>query len=393
MIGDEDSLFIDIGCSQQKKYNQNTYGDFFISKRYPEERRLIAVLSDGLGSGIKANILANMTATMILKFVAAERNLMKAAEIVMNSLPVCQVRKISYATFSVADCSENGLVKIVEEGNPEFLHIRNGKVVPAEAKIIVSKKFPNRFMRTYTIQMDAEDRLLFCSDGVTQSGLGGPLYKLGWRREGLIDFVEKRLAAVPDISCRQLAHEVVVEAQTKEPERKAKDDISCMVLHWRQPRSLLVFTGPPYYADRDAEYANLFINYQGKKAICGGTTANLVSRELNRPITTEMFAKGALPANSYMEGVDLITEGVLTLSKAVEYLEDAPAEMPDDAAGKLVNLFLDSDCITFMVGAKVNQAHFDPDLPLELELRKNVVKRMEKILTQKYLKQVSLHFI
>lgn len=193
--------------------------------------------------------------------------------------------------------------------------------------------------RTYTIQMDAEDRLLFCSDGVTQSGLGGPLYKLGWRREGLIDFVEKRLAAVPDISCRQLAQEVVVEAQTKEPERKAKDDISCMVLHWRQPRSLLVFTGPPYYADRDAEYANLFINYQGKKAICGGTTANLVSRELNRPITTEMFAKGALPANSYMEGVDLITEGVLTLSKAVEYLEDAPAEMPDDAAGKLVNLF------------------------------------------------------
>lgn len=91
-----------------------------------------------------------------------------------------------------------------------------------------------------------------------------------------------------------------------------------------------------------------------------------------------MFAKGALPANSYMEGVDLITEGVLTLSKAVEYLEDAPAEMPDDAAGKLVDLFLDSDCITFMVGAKVNQAHFDPDLPLELELRKNVVKRMEK---------------
>lgn len=256
---------LSISVVLSKKVQPEYVRGFFISKRYPEERRLIAVLSDGLGSGIKANILANMTATMILKFVAAERDLMKAAEIVMNSLPVCQVRKISYATFSVADCSENGLVKIVEEGNPEFLHIRNGKVVPAEAKIIVSKKFPNRFMRTYTIQMDAEDRLLFCSDGVTQSGLGGPLYKLGWRREGLIDFVEKRLAAVPGISCRQLAQEVVVEAQTKEPERKAKDDISCMVLHWRQPRSLLVFTGPPYYADRDAEYAHLFINYQGKK--------------------------------------------------------------------------------------------------------------------------------
>ena len=137
MIGADETLFIDIGCSQQKKYNQNTYGDFFISKRYPEERRLIAVLSDGLGSGVKANILANMTATMILKFVAAGHNLMKAAEIVMNSLPVCQVRKISYATFSVADCSETGAVKIVEEGNPEFLYIKNGKVVPQEAKVIV----------------------------------------------------------------------------------------------------------------------------------------------------------------------------------------------------------------------------------------------------------------
>lgn len=387
------SLFLDIDCAQQKKYNQNTYGDFFISKRFPEDRRLIAVLSDGLGSGIKANILANMTATMILKFVAADRNLIRATETVMNSLPVCQVRKISYATFSVADCTETGLVRIVEEGNPDFLHIRNGKVVAHEPKIIASKKFPNRSMKTYVLQLEAEDRLIFCSDGVTQAGLGGPLFKLGWRRDGLIDFVEKELDVMPDISCRQLAQDVVAEAQTKEPGELAKDDISCMVIHFRRPRSLLVFTGPPYYSDRDAEYANLFINYDGRKAICGGTTANIVSRELSRPITTEMFAKGALPANSYMEGVDLITEGILTLTKAIEYLEDAPAEMPDDAAGQLVSLFLDSDCITFMVGAKVNQAHFDPDLPLELEIRKNVIKRMEKILTQKYVKQITVHYI
>lgn len=386
-------LFIDIDVAQQKKFNQNAYGDFFISKRSPEEQRLIAVLSDGLGSGIKANILANMTATMILKFIAAERNIAKSAEIVMNSLPICQVRKISYATFSVVDCSENGTVKIVEEGNPEFLHIRNGKVIPSEPKIVVSKKFPTRSMRTYTIQLEAEDRLIFCSDGVTQAGLGGSLFKLGWRRDGLVKFVEDKIEVLPDISCRQLAQDIVAEAQTKEPERKAKDDISCMVLHMRKPRNLLVFTGPPYYADRDAEYAHLFINYNGKKAICGGTTANLVSRELGLPITTEMFVKGHLPAYSYMTGVDLITEGILTLTKAIEYLEDAPEQIPDDAAGKLVNLFLDSDYITFMVGAKVNQAHFDPDLPLELEIRKNVVKRMEKILTQKYVKQVNLRFI
>ncbi|MBR1777955.1 MAG: SpoIIE family protein phosphatase [Alphaproteobacteria bacterium] len=392
MIEDE-AVFIDIGTAQQKKNGQNAYGDFIASKRYPEECRLIAVLSDGLGSGIKANILANMTATMLLKFAAAERNLIRAAETVMNALPVCQVRKISYSTFSVADCFEDGTVRIVEEGNPEFLHLHNGKVVAHECERIASQKFPERSMRTYVLHLEKDDRLLFCSDGVTQSGLGGSLYKLGWRREGLIDFVESRLASDPVLSCRRLAQEVVGEALTKEPDRLAKDDISCMVLHLREPRSLVVFTGPPYDSNRDAEYVGLFMRYPGKKVICGGTTANVVARELNREITTERFVKGSLPAGSRMDGVDLITEGVLTLSKAVEYLEDDPAVLPDDAAGRLVGLFLDSDEITFMVGAKVNQAHFDPDLPLELELRKNIVRRMERLLTQKYVKQVLLRFI
>ena len=120
-------MFIDIDCAQEKKYNQNTYGDYFLSKRYPDKDTLIAVLSDGLGSGIKANILATMTATMLLKFVEASANIKLACEVVMNSLPVCQVRKISYSTFSVAHCSEDGEVKIVEEGtHKELMNIKNG---------------------------------------------------------------------------------------------------------------------------------------------------------------------------------------------------------------------------------------------------------------------------
>jgi hypothetical protein len=104
-------MFIDIDCAQRKKYNQNAYGDYFTSKRYQDTGRLIAVLSDGLGSGVKANILASMTATMLLKFIEAETDIKKAAEIVLNSLPVCQVRKISYSTFSALDCDDEGNVK------------------------------------------------------------------------------------------------------------------------------------------------------------------------------------------------------------------------------------------------------------------------------------------
>src|SRR5574344_906908 len=137
-------MFIDIDCSQLKKYNQNAYGDYFLSKRYPDLGRLIAVLSDGLGSGIKANILSCMTATMLLKFVEGQVNIKKAAEIIMNSLPVCKVRKISYSTFSAIDCDDEGNVKIVEEGNPQFILIRGTEVLSANSQDVVSKKFKNR---------------------------------------------------------------------------------------------------------------------------------------------------------------------------------------------------------------------------------------------------------
>lgn len=389
----EESFFVDIDCHQQKKDGQNTYGDYFKSQRYTDEGRLLAVLSDGLGSGIKANILATMTATMILKFIEEGKDILKASEVIMNSLPVCQVRKISYATFSAFECMEDGNIRIVEEGNPDFIHIRNGKVLEHEPRVITSKKFINRHMHLYKFKLEPEDRLVFCSDGVTQAGMGTDRYKLGWRREGLIDFVEDEIRRNPTISSSRLADEIVKEAIRKEPEKKAKDDVSALILYFRKPRKLLIFTGPPYRQDRDAEYSKIFDDFDGRKAIVGGTTANLIARELGREITTEKYNKGMLPACSKMEGVNLITEGILTLTKVLEYLNEGYDRWPDDAAGRLIELLLDSDVIEFMIGSKLNQAHYDPDLPLELEIRKNVVKQLEKILSGRYIKKVNLKFI
>lgn len=389
----EETFFVDIDSYQQKKDGQNTFGDYIQSQRYTDEGRLLAVLSDGLGSGIKANILATMTATMILKFLEEGKDIIKATEVIMNSLPVCQVRKISYATFSAFECMDDGLIKIVEEGNPDFIHIRNGSVLEHEAKVITSKTFKNRHMHLYDFKLEPEDRLIFCSDGVTQSGMGTETYRLGWRREGLIDFVEDEIRRNPTISSSHLAQEIVKEAIRKEPEKKSKDDVSALILYFRKPRKLLIFTGPPYRQDRDAEYSKIFDDFVGKKAIVGGTTANLISRELGREITTEKYNKGMLPACSHMDGVDLITEGILTLTKVLEYLNEGYDKWPDDAAGRLIELLLDSDVIEFMIGSKLNQAHYDPDLPLELEIRKNVVKQLEKILSGRYIKKVNLKFI
>ena len=385
-------MFIDVDFAQEKKYNQNAYGDYFTSKRYQDTGRIIAVLSDGLGSGVKANILGSMTATMLLKFIEAEIDIKKACEIVLNSLPVCQVRKISYSTFSAMDCDDDGVVRIVEEGNPQFLWVHNKQIMEPECSIITSKTFPNRHMHIYKFKLSEGDRLVFCSDGVTQAALGSKYLKLGLRREGLINIVKEKLAEDNEISSRDLSKYIVRQAILTEPDRKPKDDVSCVCVYFRKPRNSLIFTGPPYYQNKDNYYAEVFKSFNGKKAICGGTTASLISRELNIPIKVDLTLNvGKLPGISYMEGVDLVTEGILTLTKTLDDLEKGKIEK--DAAGKLIDFMLDSDCIKFMVGAKINQAHYDPNMPIEIEVRKNIIKKLENVLESKYMKKVTVEYM
>ncbi|MDR0827430.1 MAG: SpoIIE family protein phosphatase [Desulfovibrio sp.] len=387
-------MFIDIDCTQQKKYDQNAYGDYFLSSRNKDTGKLAAVLSDGLGSGIKANILSCMTATMLLKFIEADADIQSVCEIVMNALPVCRVRKISYATFSAFDCNDEGFARIVEEGNPQFVWVREGEVMDAVARVVTSATFPNRHMQIYNIKLELGDRLIFCSDGVTQAGLGSPALKLGLRREGLIEFLLKKLQDQPDISSRDLAKLIVNCAKGNEVDKKARDDISAVSIYCRQPRESLIFTGPPYHADKDNACAYVFKRFTGKKAICGGTTANILARELHIPVEAQILTNaGSLPPVSKMKGVDLVTEGILTLTRACEYLEETEAVTHNDAAGQLVKFFLESDCINFMVGAKLNQAHYDPNMPIEIEIRKNIIKKIAKLLETKYIKTVNIKYI
>ncbi len=385
-------MFIDIACSQKKKYNQNAYGDFFASNRFPNMNRVVAVLSDGLGSGIKANILACMTATMLLKFMENHFDIEKSCEIIMNSLPVCKVRGISYSTFSAIDCFEDGKAKIVEEGNPDFIWIRNGEVLKPECQTIQSKDFKNRRMKVYNINLEKYDRIIFCSDGATQVAMGTKRFPLGLERDGLIKIILDKIKLEPEISSKDLSEYLVKQIELIAPNRELKDDTSILSIYCRDPRKSLIFTGPPFHGEKDNYYAKTFMEFNGKKAIAGGTTANIISRELNIPVVAKLSMNaGKLPGISEMKGIDLVTEGILTLTKTLEYLESGKYE--ENAAKILMDFLLDSDVISFLVGAQMNKAHYDPNLPIEIEIRKNIIKQMAKVLEEKYLKKVDVQFV
>ena len=208
----------------------------------------------------------------------------------------------------------------------------------------------------------------------------------------MIKIILKKLEQEPEISSNELSNYLVKQIELIAPNRELKDDTSILSLYCRDPRESLIFTGPPYHQEKDSYYANTFKEFKGKKAIAGGTTANIISRELNIPVTADLsLNSGKLPGLSRMEGVDLVTEGILTLTKTLEYLESGKSE--PDAAETLMNFMLDSDCIKFIVGAQMNKAHYDPNLPIEIEIRKNIIKQIATVLEEKYLKKVTLQFV
>lgn len=387
-------LFIEIESCQQNKHGQDICGDSFMTQKILEENRVISVLSDGLGHGLKANILSTMTATMALKFTASDVDLISSSETIMHALPVCRVRNISYATYTIVDIRDQTHISIVEMDNPPFLLIRNGGVVKVPCVEVESPSLEGRKMKTYTLKARPEDRLVIISDGISQSGIGTQDLKLGWRVEGCKNFILSEVRKDPHISARSLAGNIIAEALSKEVGNKACDDMTVGVFYFRKPRRMLVLTGPPFHKDRDAYFAQAFDSFKGKKVICGGTTANIVSRELNREMIDHLeTTDGDIPPIATFEGADLVTEGLLTLTKVAQFLEKHERSSRRNAVTMLLERLLESDSIFFLVGTKINEAHQDPTHPMDLEIRRNLIKKIARILERKYLKETIVRYI
>jgi len=402
------SSFIEVAHYQLYKSGQGAGGDSFLSQKNDSDGRVITVLSDGLGSGIKAGVLSTLTATMAMKFVAADIPIQRAAEIIMTTLPVCKERGISYATFTLVDIEPNSTVKIMEYDNPGYVLVRQDTVIePIKNCASIERKnrktAPQREAVVYYSDYRARpgDRLVFFSDGVTQSGMGTKQFPLGWGAVRAQEFILETIRECPDISARELAKRIVLKAQQFDCYR-AKDDITCGVIYFRRPRDLLIMTGPPVNPEHDAEMHREFISFPGRKIISGGTTANILSRELGKKVKLILRnIDPEIPPISEMEGADLVTEGIITLGRVAEILEQgsrigATASTERDrenGAGKIVELLLDSDRINFVVGTRINDAHQDPNMPVELEIRRNIVKRIQSLLVEHYLKEVTIRYL
>ena len=387
--------FIDVDFCQQAKHGQVVAGDVFLSRKIKEEGRIISVLSDGLGSGVKAGVLANLTATMALRYTAAFVDVRKSAKTIMDTLPICEVRKISYSTFTIVDLDADGRTRVIEHGNPPLILFRGQQPIPLDRVDITLEGWRDRTLRYSEFDVQLGDRIVYFSDGVTQSGLGRPGMALGWGQERVTQFLSQRIARQADISAGDLARQLVAEAIANDT-LHARDDITCGGVYFRQPRRLLIATGPPLSKERDPELAEIVRTFDGRKVICGGTTASIVARLLDREVNMVMkHLDPEVPPASEMEGVDLVTEGTITLAKAADLMERATSHntWPLNPVGDLIRLMLASDIVQFVVGTRINEAHQDPNVPLELDLRRNIIRKLATLLETRYLKEAQVRFL
>ncbi len=393
----QDNFYIEVVCEQRNYGNERICGDVFLTRKISEENRTIAVLSDGMGHGVKANILATLTATMSLNFAIEHKNPETIADIIMNTLPVCSERQMSYSTFTVIDIEAEGEITILEYDNPRTIILRNNiHFDPGWQHITMhTAKNEGKEIRTCSFVPKKEDRILFFSDGITQSGLGTEKYPLGWGHDSLIEYASTLVKNSPNISAAKLAEKIVNMAYRND-NFSSKDDTSCGSIYFREPRKLLISTGPPYEEENDSKLGKAVKEFKGKKIVCGATTADIIARELGVKIEDSLeFSDPDLPPVSSMPGIDLVTEGILTITKVTRILKDySPTyNLGNGPADRIIKMVRESDYIEIIIGTRINIAHQDPNLPVDLEIRRTVVKRMARLLEEKFLKEVSIKYI
>lgn len=368
--------YIDASYKSINKFGEELCGDKV--ETIKTEDGYILVLSDGLGSGVKANILATLTSKIAITMLKGGSSIEETLETIINTLPECKVRKLAYSTFTIIKLSNNGDCYMVEYENPPTFFYRDGSDVFIDRKerIIKGKKVFESYFKFYP-----DDLLTVVSDGAVHAGVGEYL-NLGWQWKNINDFLR-------DISQKKYATDItnsLLDVCKTLYNDKPGDDTTVLSIKFQPIKYLNLFTGPPKNIEDDENFIKRVEESQGIRVLSGGTTANIISKAWNEEIVINLKGyKHNLPPVGHMRGVDLVTEGLLTLNKTVEYIKEYIYEgneiTSDDGAGVLGRMLLfDASHIKIVAGTAVNSAHQNPDFPMDFNIKLKVVTELEAIL-------------
>ena len=374
-------LCADIGYKSINHVGEQLCGDH-VDIVEPDENSTVIVLSDGLGSGVKASILSTLTSKIFSTMLAAGLPLEECVEAVAQTLPVCSVRGVAYSTFTIIHLKNNETAEIIQYDNPQVILIRNEKNFDyAKIEMNIGGK---KILKS-VVHLREGDLFIAMSDGCPHAGIG-MAYNFGWKRDDIIDFMET-LAPV-GYTAKTLATMLVDECDKLYGHAPGDDATACVVrIRKREPMNLLF--GPPFNRDDADRMMSLFFSKEGKHIICGGTTSSIAAKYLGKPLRAKLDFSSDLPPTAEIEGVDLVTEGVITMNKVVEYAKDYLGEnnfyeewsFKRDGAAQISRLlFEEATDINFYVGRAINPAHQNPELPINFNIKMNLVEELSKCL-------------
>ena len=378
------NLCADIGYKSINHEGEQLCGDH-VDIVEQNENSTVIVLADGLGSGVKASILSTLTSKIISTMMASGLKLEDCVSTIAATLPICSQRGVAYSTFTIIHIKDNEYAEVIQYDNPNVIFIRDGEVsdYPKSEAYIGNKKILKS-----TIKLQEEDIFVAMSDGCPHAGIG-IAYNFGWKWEDIADFMQTMASA--GYSAKVLAS-MLVDQCNKEYAYKPGDDATACVIKIRKREPMNILFGPPRNPDDCNRMMSLFFAKEGKHIVCGGTTSSIVSSYLKKPIKASLnFSASGLPPTAEIEGVDLVTEGVITVNKVIEYAKDAldKNELYDewsvnrDGASMICRLlFEEATDINFYVGRAVNPAHQNPDLPINFNIKMNLVEELSSCLTK-----------
>ena len=374
-------LCADIGFKSINHVGEQLCGDH-VDIVETDENSTVIVLSDGLGSGVKASILSTLTSKIISTMLGEGLPLEECVSTIAATLPVCSVRGVAYSTFTIIHIKNNETAEIIQYDNPQVIVIRdemNYDYPKTEMNIGGKKIFKT------VLSLQENDVFVAMSDGCPHAGIGLS-YNFGWKREDIIGFVETLVPA--GYTAKTLSTMLVDECNRLYDNKPGDDATACVVkIRKRVPMNMLF--GPPSNRDDADRMMSLFFSKEGKHIVCGGTTSSIAAKYLNKPLKAKLDFTSDMPPIAEIEGVDLVTEGVITVNRVLEYANDYLGEnkfyehwsFKKDGASLISRLlFEEATDINFYVGKAINPAHQNPDLPINFNIKMNLVSELTKCL-------------